>query len=357
MGVGHYSEEDIREAARAFTGWNYAGLEFEVTAELHDDSSKTFLGHRGRFDGIDIIDIILEQEVTAAYIAAKLYRYFVRQDLDPKLKAQLGKRFKSYDYNMSRYLELLFLSKDFYSPESVGTHIKGPVELMVSTYRKAGLNQVPGVPDFNLTSGALGQRLMHPPTVAGWSQGRSWITPSLLFERGNFVLDMLFPDIAFIPPDRYPTYGSPIITVHERLRQGMDISSATKPPGKDTSGDMMAASNLLADRDEAFNTRYGSYRGWQMAIERVKPIPRFTASLNLVEQVQKAELTTPAEVVNYFARRFLSVPLEQETLTRFADFLEQELGTDDIELATSYMEEPLRLLLHVMLSRPEYQLG
>ena len=137
----------------------------------------------------------------------------------------------------------------------------------------------------------------------------------------------------------------------------MEISSATMPPGRDTSGDMMAASNLLADRDEAFNTRYGSYRGWQMAIERVKPIPRFTASLNLVEQVQKAEPTTPAEVVNYFARRFLSVPLEQETLTRFADFLEQELGTDDIELATSYMEEPLRLLLHVMLSRPEYQLG
>jgi len=99
--------------------------------------------------------------------------------------------------NVSRFLELLFLSKDFYSPESRGQRIKPPVELVVSTYRKLGLKQVPGVPDFNVVTAALGQRLLHPPTVAGWSQGRSWITPSLLFERGNFVLDLVFPDISF----------------------------------------------------------------------------------------------------------------------------------------------------------------
>jgi hypothetical protein len=168
---------------------------------------------------------------------------------------------------------------------------------------------------------------------------------------------MMFPDITFIPPDRFPTYGSPIVTVQKQLRQGVDISHATKPIGKDTSGDMMAASNLLADRDEAFNTRYGSYRGWQMAIERVKPIPRHTASLNLAREVTNAELTTPREVVDYFARLFFSVPLEHETLEQLADFLEHELGTSDIESAASYMEEPLRVLLHVMLSRPEYQLG
>ncbi len=120
---------------------------------------------------------------------------------------------------------------------------------------------------------------------------------------------------------------------------------------------MMAASNLMTDRDEAFNTRYGSYRGWQMAIERVKPIPRFTASLNLANQVSDAELATPEDVVSYFAARFLSVPLEQETINQLADFLEQELGADDIKSASSYLEQPLRLLLHLLLSRPEYQLG
>ncbi len=357
MGVGNYSEQDIREAARAFTGWNYDGLEFKVNAELHDASNKTFLGRQGPFDGVDVINIILEQDATAVFIAAKLYRYFVRQDLDPQFQTELAKQLQTFNFDISRFLELLFLSRDFYAAESIGAQIKGPVELMVSTYKKVGLEEIPGVPDFNLTSDALGQRLMHPPTVAGWSQGRSWITPSLLFERGNFVLNMVSPDIAFIPPDRYPTYGSPIVTVHQRLRQGMDITAATKPPGKDRSEDMMAASNLLADRDEAFNTRYGSYRGWQMAIERVKPIPRFTAPLNLSQQVEEAKLTTPAEVVNYFADRFLSVPLEQETINQLANFLEQELGTSDIKSASTFLEQPLRLLLHLLLSRPEYQLG
>jgi hypothetical protein len=355
MGVGNYSEADIREAARAFTGWNFKGLDFQESAQLHDNAEKVFLGRRGNFDGVDIIDIILEQDVTAQYIAGKIYRYFVREDLDADLQRRLGAELKALNYDIAAYLEMLFVSRDFYSPASVGTHIKGPVELVISTYHKAGFSEVPGVPDFNLTTGALGQRLMHPPTVAGWSQGRSWITPSLLFERGNFVLDVVSPDISFIPPDRYPSYGSPIVTVHNRLRTGMDITGATKPPGKDN--DMMAASNLLADRDEAFNTRYASYRGWQMAIERVKPIPRHTARLNLTAEVVQAELTTPDAIVNYLVDRYMSVPIDAETRQMFVDFLEKELGTNDIGSAISYLEDPLRLLLHVILSRPEYQLG
>lgn len=357
MGEGEYSEQDIREAARAFTGWNYQGLEFHVAPGLHDAESKTFLGQQGNFDGVDIIDIILRQDATAEFLAGKLYRYFVRQNLGPQLQAELGARFKGLNYNVAAYLEMLFLSKDFYAPESIGSRIKSPVELLVSTYKKAGLQQIPGVPDFNIATEALGQRLMHPPTVAGWSQGRSWITPSLLFERGNFALEMLFPDIGFIPPDRYPTYGSPIVTVHNRLRQGMDVTRATKPPGKDTSVDMMAASNLLADRDEAFNTRLGSYRGWQMAIQRVTPIPRHTARIDLTRQVLDAGLTSPRQVVDHLAGQFLSVPLDDADKVLLAEFFEFELGTSDIASAASYLEEPLRMLLHIMLSRPEYQLG
>ena len=119
----------------------------------------------------------------------------------------------------------------------------------------------------------------------------------------------------------------------------------------------MAASNLLADRDEAFNTRYGSYRGWQMAIERVIPIPRDTARLQLARDVLDAELTTPREVVDYFARRFFSVPIDETTVDQLAEFLAIELGTDDIRTAHTFLEEPLRTLLHLMLSLPEYQLG
>ena len=213
------------------------------------------------------------------------------------------------------------------------------------------------MPDFNSVTAALGQHLLHPPTVAGWSQGRSWVTPGLLFERGNFVLDLVFPDIAFVPPDRYPPYGREILAVHERVRSGMDITAATKPVGVDTGMDTMAASNLLADRDEAFNTRYGSYRGWQLAIERVKPIPRHTARLDLAGLVRRAELSTSREVVDYLAARFLSVPLDDGTAEGLSELLSTELGTEEIEVAATWLEEPLRILLHALLSLPEYQLG
>lgn len=359
MGVGHYSEHDIREAARAFTGWNYQGVAFHIDAAKHDGGAKEVLGRRGNYDGVQVIDIILDQPVTPRYLASKLYRHFVREDIDPALAEELGRRLKAVDYDIAAFLEMLFMSRDFHAPESVATRIKGPVELVVSTYRKLGLTDVPGVPDFNETTAALGQRLMHPPTVAGWAQGRSWITPGLLLERGNFALDVALPDINYIPGDRYPgaQAGYEIRNIHERVRSGLDLSTATKPGGADGGVDMMAMSSMNGDRDEDFNTRYGSYRGWQMAVERVKPIPRTVARLDLTSMVLKAGCSTPEEVVSYMERRFLSVPLDGATRNKLATFLERELGTRDLPAAASYAEDPLRLLLHVLLSRPEYQLG
>ncbi len=355
MGVGHYTEQDVREAARAFTGWNYEGLEFTVDADKHDNGPKKFLGKTGNFDGVDIIDAILEQEATAAFLAGKLYRYFVREELSPQFAAELGRRFKALDYDVAEFLELILLSRDFYAPQTFGARIRPPVELVVSTARKLRLRKIPGVPDFNVVTQALGQRLMHPPTVAGWSQGRSWITPSLLFERGNFVLDLVFPDVGFVPPDRYPGYGANIVSVQERLRAGADISKATQPAGMATNG--MSESNAMADRDEAFNTRYGSYRGWQMALERVKPIERDTARLTLASWVAQAELKTPRAVVDYFAKQFFLVPPSEQDCVRLARYLEEQLGTANIAETTSYSEEALRHLLHLLLSLPEYQLG
>src|SRR5579862_4705359 len=159
MGVGNYTEKDIREAARAFTGWNYVDLRFVVNKDQHDDGEKTFLGKTGRFDGVNVIDIIMQQPATAEYIAGKIYRYFVREDLSPQLQKQLGSVLRDHDYQIAPLLETIFLSRDFYSPASVGTQIKSPVRLAVSTYRKLGLVSVPGVPDFNVATGTLGQRL------------------------------------------------------------------------------------------------------------------------------------------------------------------------------------------------------
>src|SRR5207253_878299 len=198
----------------------------------------------------------------------------------------------------------------------------------VSTYRKLGLKSIPGVPDFNQTTSALGQQLFSPPTVAGWAGGQSWITPGLLLERGNFARDILFPDISFLPPDRY-TGGGEIRRVAERIRRGLDISTATKD--EDKSGDM-AESNKNADRDEDFNTRYGSFRGSQMAIQRVKPIPRDTAQVNLSRMVLVAKLRNTTEIVDYMIHRFMRVPPGADARQKLIVFLNKELGATDVSV-------------------------
>lgn len=355
MGVGHYSERDVQEAARAFTGWNVQQMQFVVNDDHHDRGTKRFLGSSGNFDGIDVIRMILAQPASANFIAAKLYRHFVNEDLAPGDEAQLGELLRTHDLHVGDYLRALFLSRDFYAAHNRGSRIKGPVELMVSTYRQLGLDRVPGVPDFNVTAQALGQRLLHPPTVAGWSEGRSWITPSLLFERGNFVLDVLFPDIGFVPPDRFPAYTREIVNVQNRLRQGMSVSEATRPTG--VQGGEMAASNMLADRDEAFNTRLGSMRGWQMALERVTPIPRHTARVDLAGGLTAAGITTAQQAIEYWHSQYFSVALEPAVIAQLVEYLVGELGTADLVDAASYAEEALRKTLHQMLSLPEYQLG
>ncbi|MFQ5960530.1 MAG: DUF1800 family protein [Candidatus Methylomirabilales bacterium] len=352
MGVGHYTEHDIREAARAFTGWNYVDLQFVVNGDQHDDGEKKVLGQTGTFDGVDVIDLILAQPVTATFIAGRIYRYFVRQELSPALQERLGAILRENNYEIAPFLKTIFLSKDFYSPASYGTHIKSPVQLVLSTYRKLGLQEVPGVPDFNEVTASLGQQLFRPPTVAGWAHGRSWITPGLLHARGNFAYDVLFPDINFLPHDRYPR-DVKIRVVSDKIAQGLDITSATVPDA----GGMMAMSNIMADRDEDFNTRYGSYKGWQLAMQKVKPIPRYTAQVDLKALVMSEGLENTERVVDYFLRRFLSVPLSTEVRQGLIAFLDRELGTSHIKEAETYLEEPLRMLVHLIMSRPEYQLG
>jgi uncharacterized protein (DUF1800 family) len=155
-GVGNYTEQDIREAARAFTGWHYASLKFVVNPNQHDGTAKTVLGRSGNFDGAQVIDILLAQPVTAEFMAAKLYRYFVREELSAPLQARLGELLRASKYEVAPFLEVLFNSRDFYSDASVATRIKPPVELVISTCRKMGLKEVPGIPDFNDLTESLG---------------------------------------------------------------------------------------------------------------------------------------------------------------------------------------------------------
>src|SRR4029077_8097885 len=114
MGVGHYTERDVREAARSFTGWTNDVLAFKFDAAQHDFGEKAFLGRTGPLDGGDVIDTILKQPVTADYMSAKLYRYFVRDDINGAVRAELGRTFRDSGYEIKPLLKRIFLSKDFY---------------------------------------------------------------------------------------------------------------------------------------------------------------------------------------------------------------------------------------------------
>ena len=356
LGVGNYEEKDIREAARAFTGWNTNDLEFVVNKDLHDNESKTILNKTGNFSWEDVIDILLSQEAASKFIVKKLYKEFVNENINDDIISDFAHVLEQNNFELKPLLAAIFSSKDFYSEQNRGSHIKSPVELVISTYKKLGLNNTPGVPDFNQSTTAMGQTLFWPPTVAGWAGGRSWITPALLMERGNFARSFLYPDIDFIDKDFYSP-DPKIIVMHKAIREGADITTATKSSNGGDSMMMMSEANMMADRDEDFNTRYGSYRGWQMAVSKVKPIIRDTININFTKMVLDSGAKNTSEAVDYLINRFLTVKINSEKRTMIISFLNNNLGTNNIIEAKTYLEDPLKMVLHLIMSQPEYQLG
>ena len=243
----------------------------------------------------------------------------------------------------------------------MGAHIKGPVELIVSTYRRLGLKDLPGVPDFNTSSGALGQVLLNPPTVAGWAQGRAWITPGSLLARGNFARDVVMPNmIEFVDPNLVP--DAQTRRINARIRAGLDITAATSDDeekdaamGKGEAGPK-AMANLLSDQEE-FNTHYASFKGWEQAVRKIKPIPRAPAQFSLADMLLAEQAKTATDAVDLLLRRFLAVPVDGDARRAAIAFLEEQLGTSDLARSRSYLEEPLRLVAHLIMSAPEYQLS
>ncbi|HEY9182641.1 MAG TPA: DUF1800 domain-containing protein, partial [Gammaproteobacteria bacterium] len=247
MGVGNYTEQDVRECARAFTGWYFDDLEFKVDPEKHDAGSKTFLGRTGDFDGVDVIEIIFEQPVTAEFLAAKVYRFLVRDELSPELNAKLGAVLRDADYEIKPLLTAILSSKDFYSAASYGGHIKGPVEHMVAMMKHLGAPTMPGVPDFNQATIAMGQHLLNPPSVAGWAGGKAWITPGLLIARGNVARDVLIPDMTGFRDWNFLAGTDDVLG--QRLRAGYDIGAATAVGDP---ANMSEFDRVALERDEKF---------------------------------------------------------------------------------------------------------
>ncbi len=183
LGRGNYSEHDIKEAARAFTGWSAALKgEFIFRPFQHDDGSKTVLGKTGNFDGEEVLDILLQQKQTAKFIAQKVYKFFVNEKPDLEKTDWLAERFFKNDYDILKLLEDIFTSEWFYSGKNIGSKIKSPIELIVGIQRLLPM-KFEKDEALLLVQRALGQILFYPPNVAGWPGGKTWIDSSTLMMR------------------------------------------------------------------------------------------------------------------------------------------------------------------------------
>ena len=183
LGRGNYTENDVKEAARAFTGWgfNLQG-EFVFRPFQHDTGSKTFLGKIGNFNGDDIINILLEQKQTAHFITKRIYRYFVNEKTDEVKTAWLASRLYESGYDIKKLMTDIFTSDWFYEEKHIGTKIKSPVELIAGIRRLLPMEMQNDNAQL-LFQRALGQILFYPPNVAGWPGGKSWIDSSTLMLR------------------------------------------------------------------------------------------------------------------------------------------------------------------------------
>ena len=185
LGRGHYTEMDIKEAARAFTGWSSdLSGQYVFRRIWHDYGQKTFFGHEGTFDGTDIIDLILEKPQTAHFIARKIYRYFVNDNIDESIVEELGSYFYESGYHIESLMRYIFTSDWFYKPEHIGTKLKSPVSLMVGLMRTLSL-EVHHPRSMVMALKALGQVPFNPPNVAGWPGGKNWIDNATLMLRLN----------------------------------------------------------------------------------------------------------------------------------------------------------------------------
>jgi len=211
MGVGNYTETDVFECSRAFTGWTIApklprfpmgrfDWEFEYREDDHDEGKKNFLGYEGNFDGEDIIDIICSQPATSRFIARHLYSFFVADEAqvpawntvparDPQAIQILADAFIDSGYDMRQVLRTLFNS-DFFK-EARFSRIKSPVEVVVGTLRFVGGHNAPypGMGNLARQMGYMGQEILNPPSVEGWHTGSEWINSGSLMRRINFVAD------------------------------------------------------------------------------------------------------------------------------------------------------------------------
>ncbi len=346
LGVGNYSESDIKAAARAFTGWGFDRDGFVFRARLHDFGRKSFLGESGRLGGLDVIDAILEQRACSQFLARNLLEFFVRPDPDRRLVDQLAGEIRKNGYELKPTMKTLFKSRSFYHDDARGSLVKSPVELLVGSARQLGV-EIGILRSAERAMAGMGQELMQPPNVKGWDGGQKWINTATLFNRYNFVGGLLYGDGRERRSDR-------------RMAA---LAGSTDEPADATSESALNDEAAAVERDidsmmaDAMSPRSRLGRNHQPEYD---PTPA----------IESEGLDTPEKLVDHYAARLLARPLPPEKREQLVEYLRgaQEIDRGGLPAnprrrrrALDRLEErqdrAVLTMIHLMMSTPEYQMN
>ena len=293
LGIGNYTEEDIQQAARAFTGYRIdkTSQTFRFSESLHDSGPKKFFGQTGNFNGDDIIDRILAKPACARYIVTKLWRFYAYEDPSPALVDALAASFQAHGYEIKPLMREIFGSAEFYSQKSVRTQIKSPVQWMVQTAKILESDVPSGVIAINALR-QLGQVPFIPPNVKGWDGGQSWITTSTLLLRYNLA-------------------------------------------------------NFEVGNGPFGIQRPGKFDGGKSAVMPTREVENHAAP-NLTKIAPGALRKDPKALIDSLTLRLFQNPLTPKETGEFVRYIEDRKGDTSDAI--------LRELLHLMMSTPEFQL-
>jgi uncharacterized protein (DUF1800 family) len=336
LGIGNYSEHDIKEVARALTGRGTDGHGFySYNKGAHDEGDKTFFGQTGKFDGDDVARIVLAQDACPRYVARRILTYFEGAEPTKERLDEYAALLRAQNYELKPLLKKLFLDPAFYREEVLGARVQGPVEFMVGMSRRLGLKTPPLV--IAAGSALLGQRVFAPPNVKGWDEGEAWITTATMMQRGNLaglllgvvqIDDVIRADDPDM--DEMDTSDAPAM---QKTRKPLDKQAGLKGAGS-------VAYQALRRVQDA---------GW-------------APNLNFSARLTHLGAKTDAEIVGSMLDDLLAVPASSETRARLETFLSGErvvLGQHDGHLLEGGFDAELilRRLAHLILSLPEAQLG
>jgi hypothetical protein len=312
LGVGHYTESDVREAARAFTGWHTDGEKYTFTARSHDGGEKTLLGQTGPWDGTDVQRIVLGRSDAARFLVRKLYAYLVNETavVPDALLEPLAERFRHSDYDIGDLVATMLRSRHFFSEYAYRQRIKSPVEYVLGMVRAVRPNKAPRELPAPLEQ--MGQALFAPPNVKGWVGGKSWLNSATILARQNFAQAMVVGPQPAGKPGTVPP-GAPAPVPAAPAPPAVAVAVDTPEPGQ--------------------------------------PQPPAGPVGEVVALMRREKAETPAAVIDLIADLLLQGDIDAETRKKLTAFVAQDNPQGPA------WDQRVREAAHAVLTLPEYTLA